>query len=198
MVQVDWWSTELGGRYWICGPTFLSLTTSYLWLGCELSAFCSGSSAFPLLPCCPCHKDFYLSKTTSQNKFLLQRLWCLFTTMQRKILPKQTPKGQVFKMCSGRRNAKASSLTAIVTWQLSRSKMCQISGKRIFPKGDCEEPLEDINIWMVAWKGRFLLSTVDKDPSIERLEQGHWDTRQESQLGLSLWADAFISTVLRH
>lgn len=154
MVQVDWWSTELGGRYWICGPTFLSLTASYLRLGCELSAFYSGSNACPLLPCCPCHKDFYLSKTASQNKFLLQRLWCLFTTMQRKVLPKQTPKVQVFKMCFGRRNAKASSLMATVTWQLSRVKMCQTSGKRVFPKGDYEEPWEDINIWMVAWKGK--------------------------------------------
>lgn len=49
MVQADRWSIELGGRYWICGPTFLSLTASYLRLGCELQL--SVLAPMPA-PCC--------------------------------------------------------------------------------------------------------------------------------------------------
>lgn len=49
--------------------------------------------------------------------------------------------------------------------------------KKNIPQGNCEEPLEDISVSMVAWGGRLLLSAVDKDPSIERVEQGQSDRR---------------------
>lgn len=49
--------------------------------------------------------------------------------------------------------------------------------KKSIPQGNCEEPLEDISVSMVAWGGRLLLSAVDKDPSIERVEQGQSDRR---------------------